>query len=294
MEHAANTRELAAQLGLHRAGREWRGNCPACGYADAFVLSDGKAGPIGWCASCGDRDGITAALGMPQRPAEPVRQAKDARDIQKRIERAERVWCGREALLGTAAAVYLTARGIEHLAGCEDLRFHPSCPHPSSSFERPVHLPAMIAAVRVTGKFIGVHRTFLRRDGSGKADIEPAKASLGPVRGGAVRLSSLEDVLQADALVVGEGIESSASAGLLLDLPAWAAVSAGNMKGGIMLPSAIRKVIIAADRDAAGIDAAERAKFRLQREGREVDVAIPDEGLGDFNDLLLARREKPA
>ena len=32
--------EFAACLGLHRAGREWRGTCPACGYgSDAFTLS---------------------------------------------------------------------------------------------------------------------------------------------------------------------------------------------------------------------------------------------------------------
>jgi hypothetical protein len=64
-----------------------------------------------------------------------------------------------------------------------------------------VRLPALVAAVRdVDGKFVGIHRTFLRRDGSAKADIEPAKASLGPVRGGAVRLATIERVLEAGAL----------------------------------------------------------------------------------------------
>jgi phage/plasmid primase-like uncharacterized protein len=298
MEHAANARELAAQLRLHHAGHEWRGNCPICGYADAFVLTEGKYGAaIGWCASCQNRDAIAAMLGGGRRNGGPAPKPppRAADDVRKRVERAEKLWLGRLALLNSVAAVYLEVRGIAHLVACVDLGYHPSCPHPTSSFEHPVRLPALLGAVRdMNGKFVGIHRTFLRRDGSGKADIEPAKASLGPVRGGAVRLTPLEDVLAAGAVVIGEGIESSASAGQLLGLPAWAAISAGNMARGLVLPTGVRKVIIAADRDAAGIDAAEWAKARLRREGREVEVAVPQEGVGDFNDLLVARRERPA
>jgi hypothetical protein len=289
------SRDLAAQFGLHRAGREWRGACPACGYRDAFVLADGRRGVIGWCASCDNREAIAAVLAGSRTVATTAPRVKDANDAQARVERAEKIWRGAVPLPDTAAAVYLQARGIGHLIGCIDLRFRADCPHPSGTLERPARLPALLAAVRdVTGKFVGVHRTYLRRDGSGKADIEPAKASLGPVRGGAVRLTPLENVLAAGALVVAEGIETAASAGLLLDLPAWAAVFAGNMKSGLTLPTGVRKVIIAADRDAAGIDAAEWAKARLSREGREVGLAVPHEGVGDFNDLLIARRERPA
>jgi hypothetical protein len=42
--------------------------------------------------------------------------------------------------------------------------------------------------VNVDGELIGLHRTFLRPDGSVKADIELQKAMLGRVAGGAVRL----------------------------------------------------------------------------------------------------------
>jgi hypothetical protein len=282
-------RELAAQLGLHRAGRQWRGACPICGYADAFVLCDGRNGPIGWCASCQDKDAIAVVIGSPQRAPTTVSQANDTRDAQARVERAERLWRGRQALLGSVAAVYLHARDIGHLVACEDLGFHPSCAHPSSTFDHPVRLPALVAAVRdVDGRFIGVHRTYLRREGSAKADIEPPKASLGPVGGGAVRLASLEQVLEAGELIVGEGIESSASAGRLIGLPAWAAISAGNLASGLVLPADIRKVVIASDRDQAGQDAARAAWFRFHREGRAVRVATPDEGRGDFNDIVRA------
>ncbi len=38
------TRELADRLGLRRAGRDWRGTCPLCGYRDALILSAGRTG----------------------------------------------------------------------------------------------------------------------------------------------------------------------------------------------------------------------------------------------------------
>jgi putative DNA primase/helicase len=49
-------------------------------------------------------------------------------------------------------------------------------------------------------------------------------------------------------LVIGEGIETAASAGLLMGTPAWAAISAGNMAKGLVLPPEVRRVVIAADR----------------------------------------------
>jgi phage/plasmid primase-like uncharacterized protein len=289
--------ELADRLGLHRSGRYWRGPCPACGYANTFVLFDGKAGPIAWCASCHNEDAMAYTLGSPLRAATPRSQETDARDAQARLERAEKVWRGSGPVLGTAAAVYLDVRGVAHLATCPELRFRPDCPHPTGAAERPVRLPALSAAVRdANGEFVGVHRTFLRRDGTGKADIEPQKASLGPIWGGAVRLASIEEVLAVGELVVGEGIETSASAGLLLGLPSWAGISAGNLAKGVVLPPTIRKVIIAADRDPPdehgrhpGQDAARAAWVRFRGEGRAVRIGTPNEGEGDFNDLLLRR-----
>jgi putative DNA primase/helicase len=246
-----SARELGAQLGLHRVGREWRGACPACGYVGAFALTDGKYSPIGWCANGCDQPDIARALGDPRKVVSPVPKGKDARSIQDRLERAERIWRGSKTVLGSPAGHYLGVRGIGHLIACADLRFRTDCPHPSSTPERTVRLPALVAAVRdVDGRFVGVHRTFLRRDGSGKAEIEPRKASLGPVWGGAVRLTPLEQVIAANELVIGEGIETSASAGPLIGLPAWAALTAGNLASGVVLPSSIRKVVIAADRDA--------------------------------------------
>jgi hypothetical protein len=63
----------------------------------------------------------------------------------------------------------------------------------------------------------------------------------------------------------------------------------------VVIPKAIRGVVIAADRDppdaqgrCPGQNAACAAVDRFRREGRLVSLKIPDEG--DFNDVLLARR----
>jgi hypothetical protein len=57
-----SVRELAARLGLHRAGREWRGACPCCGYHDAFALAERQGHPLAWCASCQNREAVARLL----------------------------------------------------------------------------------------------------------------------------------------------------------------------------------------------------------------------------------------
>jgi putative DNA primase/helicase len=132
---------------------------------------------------------------------------------------------------------------------------------------------------------VAVHRTYLRHDGSGKADVKPSRAALGPIWRGAIRL---HDRIPGTQLVIAEGLETAASAGLVLGLPAWAAISAGNLAKGLALPPEASRIVIAADPDPPGSRAARDAWIRWHAEGREVRIAIPD-GPGDFNDLLLAR-----
>jgi hypothetical protein len=57
-------RELAA-LGLHRSGREWRGNCPSCGCSNTFMLTERRGRVLGWCASCQHQDFVSARLRKP-------------------------------------------------------------------------------------------------------------------------------------------------------------------------------------------------------------------------------------
>jgi phage/plasmid primase-like uncharacterized protein len=141
-----------------------------------------------------------------------------------------------------------------------------------------------------TGEAQALHRTFLTADGSDKAAVEPQKASIGPVAGGAIMLHPLHEGVP---LLVAEGLESALSAGLLIGGPAWAAVSAGNLAA-LRLPFGIRRVIVAADADEPGQRAAWTAARRWRAEGRDVRVALPDEPGADFNDIVRARAAREA
>jgi phage/plasmid primase-like uncharacterized protein len=273
--------DLASRLNLHRAARGFRGTCPACGYHEAFSLRPGKGDRIGlYCASCGDRDGITDAVrravgGDWTAPATKSADAPGAR--QRNQERALSLWNGSVLAPGTIADTYLTARRLPGLSASVALRFRGDCHHPGGGT-----LPGMVAeVVGADGAFLAVHRTFLRPDGSGKADVEPPRASLGSPWGGAVRLDPI-----AEEVVIGEGIETAASAGRLLRLPAWSAISAGNLAQGLVLPADVRRVVIAADPDPPGERAARTAALRWKNEGRTVQIARPDKPGCDFNDIL--------
>jgi hypothetical protein len=130
-----------------------------------------------------------------------------------------------------------------------------------------------------------VHRTYLRSDGSGKADIDPSKAMLGATAGGAVRLA---DGL--GRLVVVEGIESGLSLLCgLLDGPAtlWAGLSTSGLRG-LRLPSQAVRLTIACDGDRPGRQAAHALAERAHGLGWQVSILDPGTGR-DFNDILQER-----
>ena len=58
------------------------------------------------------------------------------------------------------------------------------------------------------GRPLAIHRTFLARDGGGKAPVDAQKMMLGPCRGGAV----LSRRSPGAVLMVGEGIETCLAA----------------------------------------------------------------------------------
>jgi putative DNA primase/helicase len=236
-----------------------------------------------FCASCQDRGVLTEAVaratGQECQAAFPP-DRDEAAKRQLKQDRALALWRGSEPIADTPAERYLIARGLPSLAASLALRFRGDTQHPEGG-----RYPALIAlASSPDGTPVAVHRTFLRRDGT-KASVEPVKASLGPVWGGAIRLQPTEPE---KPLIIGEGIETAASAGLLTGFPAWAAVSAGNMAKGLVLPPEVRRVVIAADPDQPGRDAARDGWIRWRAEGRHVRIAVPD-GVGDFNDLLTAQ-----
>ena len=179
--------------------------------------------------------------------------------------------------------MYLRERGLE--PGPDgwppSLRYHLALRHGYTG----LLLPALVAAITIwPGRnVVGVHRTFLRADGKGKAPVTKAKMMIGRCGGGAVRLAPASA-----KMIVAEGIESALSVLEATGVPTWAALSTSGMEG-LVLPGLPlgAEVIIAADHDSAGLHAAHLAAERWFRQGRKVRIAKPPVEGADFNDLAM-------
>jgi len=210
------------------------------------------------------------------RQSSTASKAPRAQDDGDRTAAALRLWRAALPVVGTPVETYLHSRGINLIAP-EAVRFHPRLKHPSGHT-----LPGMVALVSRghDGEPLAIHRTYLARDGAGKAPVTPQKMMLGPCRSGAVRLATATG-----KLMVGEGIETCLAVMQATGLPAWAALSTSGLRT-LELPAEIREVIILADGDDPGEAAALDAARRWRREGRTVRIAHPPSGM-DFNDVLL-------
>jgi DNA primase len=284
---------IAKALGGHRAGATWMARCPAHDDSrPSLAISAGKNGKVlvRCHAGCDQRDVIAALSdrglwdatgkrhgGIAQRHRKNLEREPDS-DAKARTEAALAIWRASQDIAGSLGETYLRSRGLA-LSPVTSLRFHPGLKHASGSV-----WPAMVALVGhgKTGEALAVHRTFLARDGQGKAPVDPPKMMLGPCRGGVVRLGKPGDVL-----MVGEGIETCLAAMQATGKPAWAALSTSGLRS-LDLPRAIVEVIVLADGDAPGEAAAQHCARRWQREGRSAWIARPPNGM-DFNDLLKAR-----
>ena len=292
------SRVTPEQIGQFRAAIEATGlSAPAVIMADGklhrFATSARPSDDAGWyvlhaepvpAGAFGDwRSGlsVTWRAGRPQRQGRTFGQRpvvmRQKEEDRSRTEAAMCIWLADDPARGTLVETYLAARGIR-VAVPDSLRLHGALPHPSGGT-----WPAMLALVTNgrDGTPMAVHRTFLARDGRGKAPVCPARMMLGPCGGGAVRLADAGDVT-----MVGEGIETCLAAMQAGDLPAWAALSTSGLRN-LDLPDEIRDVIVLADGDLAGEAAADAAALRWKRRGRRVRIARAPQGM-DFNDVLLA------
>ena len=209
----------------------------------------------------------------------------------------------------TDVELYLQGRGIDvvGMGGLPpSIRYHRALYH----HETRRKYAAMVAAIQgPNGKIVGVHRTYLTTVPAGekpgvaaamravgaepprgnvvvKAPVTGAKKMLGQAKGGAVPLAK-----PGAQLAIAEGIETALSVMAETGIPAWAALSLGNL-GGITLPETVREVIICVDNDMkdpeAGEKQAREAAAAYTAQGAAVKIARPPKGM-DFNDALLAK-----
>lgn len=290
----------------HKQGHYWQvGDVRNCAGRSMFVrLHDSARGPAGkWSdAATGEHgdllDVIRESLGLldfaevadearrflslPHPEPASTRPPRGTPPISGSAEAARRLWRIAQPITGTLAETYLRRRGITDLQGTGALRFHPNC------YWRPEHegptetWPAIIAAVTdLDGDITGAHRTWLARDGSGKAPRDPPRKAMGDLLGNAVRFGKAQDVIAA-----GEGIETILSLRQLLpQMPMAAALSAGHLAA-FLFPAHLRRLYIVRDNDPAGDSARDRLVERALAAGIETITLSPM--MGDFNEDLTS------
>jgi putative DNA primase/helicase len=278
-------------LGARRAGNSWIARCPAHDdKTPSLSISEGEDGKVlVYCHAGCDQEDVIAELirlGLWHNNSHDLYVSRhDAgyrRSIQndaKRSDYAQAIWLNAVAARGTLVETYLRARGIT-LPISDTIRFHGDLKHPSGD-----RLPAMVALVtdRPGGDFAGIHRTFLSRDGKSKASVEPQKMMLGNCGGGAVWFAQ-----DRPTRVVGEGIETTLSAMQLWSLSGCAALSAGGMER-LFLGGLSNRVLIAADNDKAGFDAASILDRRMWAARKQAKILRPEPPAKDFNDVLVSK-----
>jgi putative DNA primase/helicase len=154
--------------------------------------------------------------------------------------------------------------------------------------------PAMAAQITRQDKFIGLHLTYLKNDGSGKAPVpspKKIKKFVSKVIGGAVQLYPSQPNTP---LVLCEGIETGLAVHSITGWAVWACLTAILLEK-VVVPTEVTKIYIAADRDRSktGERSAGKLAKQLIEEGHEVFIVqppapIPEEAKGlDWADQLL-------
>jgi hypothetical protein len=132
---------------------------------------------------------------------------------------------------------------------------------------------------------VGIHLVYLNPlDASVRVTISPRKRSLGPVKGGAVRLAPAGPVL-----AVAEGIEDAWTFMQATGIPSWAAITAPGIRSFVPPPlDQTATLILVEDQDTnrTGQNAVADAARRLGKVGYQIKIARPSAGK-DLNDALL-------
>ncbi len=288
MPQNMHLRDLARNLGLRKSGDSYHGACPVCGYKSGFQLAQDTHGRLlGYChaGKCNLTDFFRVLYQkehVPTRKGPKPFTMQEYDDWDKNLlqERCSDLWLQACPAEGTIVETYLQSRGLSCLIP-PSIRLLKAHLHSESQQE----LPVMLARVDRpgSGKLMGIHRTFLKPDGSGKAAVEPNKKSLGYVKGGAVYLGN-----PGETVGVSEGIENGLTYQQATGIPTLAALSTGGLEYLVLPPLPLAKqVVVVADHDSPGIRAAHRAAERWAVEGRTVTLVLPPEEGMDLNDLLI-------
>jgi DNA primase len=307
----------AAGIELKKRNGEWQACCPFHGEkTPSFTIYEKGNSQLFKCFGCGEQgdvitfvekvyktdtrgallflSGKTDAGIMPVKKGFQGQSNIKKEDAEKRRAAHKRA-SAHEIFKGglkwhPTVAAYLKARciDVEKIGGIpSSLRFNPEVLYAETG----ELLPAMVAPiVNIKKQLLAVHRTYLKADGSGKADVEKQKMVLGGFSGGFIPLYDLDDHLN-----IAEGIETALSVRAYgITGGFWTSVSLDNMCN-LVIPPQVRSVTIWADNDMKEPEPGKRDPretirkaarlIRDQRPGRLVNIKWPPLGR-DFNDCL--------
>ena len=291
---------LSAGLSERQLSKK-NGPCPVCTGSDRYHFSNKYGRGDAYCRHCGHLDGFKLLIGalgidfaearrrvmsiaglidqeyqpIALRPAAP--EAEAPAQPTQRVRNLIRESCLVEDC--EAAILYLDSRALWPLPQGHSLRAHPSVEYWQEG-KRVGRYPALIAAVRdMRGDLVTAHVTYLTPTGEKLQTFEPRKilSAMTAREGCAVPLMP-----HGDTLGIAEGIETALSAARMHELPVWAALNTSLLMKWEP-PCTVTKVIIFADRDVAGLDAATRLMERLQE---RVRLVIKTPQSKDWNDAL--------
>ena len=291
--------ELASAIGARKEGQEFRASCPVHGGKSlCFREKDGRLLVV--CrAGCDQAVVVTELkrLGLwengnrsevksspsPERPDDGARKA----------EKASRIWAESGPIVtGDPVWTYLRSREIELQEYPQDLRTHAGLDYwEVADAGNPIRtgvFPCMLAVIRnPEGRPAGIHRTWVKPDGSGKAPVQAPKKVLKvrDLRGGSIRLFPPRD----GVLGVTEGIEDSLSAMILWGIPCWACLGTSGLKG-FKPPEGIKTLIVFGDNDEPGKKAALELAKRMEAKKMAVRIRVPNDHK-DLNEILRGARD---
>lgn len=226
------------------------------------------------------RDTLDEARRFLRAPREG-RLERQSRHLSERdtVALARKIWAASRPIAGTPAEAYLRARQISADLHDAPLRYHPVLLYRDSNSPSR-RLPALVAAVTDnSGEIRGIHRTFLDPASHDKANVASPRRSLGAILGNGVRFGVIDDYA-----IIGEGIETVLSLkSAFPDTPMVAALSAAHLAAW-RPPSNLRRLVIAADNDGPGRNAACRLSERMSEHRIDATTIIPFSA--DFNSEL--------
>lgn len=283
------------------------------GRLHRFSTSGRRNDDAGWCKLFADmrggafgchRQGLSeiwsatdqAAL-TPKQQAELARQRIGAvvqREAQQRTRWAEnarriaQLWEQCVALTsGDPVARYLVQRGFDCVPQVPSvLRFHRALPYWHGAIQLGT-FPAMVAPiVAPDGCIVALHRTYLADDGH-KADVPNVKkltGAAGPLSGACIPLFRPAG----GCIGIAEGIETALAAWCASGVPTVAAYCAANLAAW-QWPRSVRRLVIFADADRAGLEAAGALSGRARAARLSVETMTPSDPGADWCDLWASR-----